>query len=183
METPVVSFSFLTTQEDYCCYQLDCAKLSYSKRDKTWLTLIGIALIAGGVTGALLFSNNIFNYFAWGLCIVSGFLAAGYFPLFEPVIVSHRAQKEYEAIRDKISAQTVEFCETGFHLKNDRIDGFYPYRILHRCLRTEHFILFFFGVGDMVALATRTAQPEELEKAMTLLKANLGEKYIDHFTS
>ena len=179
METPIVSFTFLTTQEDYCCYKLDCAKLSCSKRDQTVLTLIGIALIAGGVTGALLFSNNIFNYLGWGLCMVSGFFAAAYFSLFEPLLVSRRAQKEYIKIRSKLSAQMVELCESGVHMKNDRAEGFYPYASLHRCIRTEHFILFFFGVGDSVALALRTAQPEELAQAVAILKSNLGERYID----
>ena len=179
VEAPVVSFSFLTTEEDYCCYRLDCAKLSCGKRDRTALTLIGIAMILGGTAGAALFSHHFLNYIAWGLCIVTGFFAAGYFSLFEPLLVARRAQKEYAKIRSKLSAQTVELCETGVHIRNDRCDGFYPYEILHRCIRTEHFFLLFFGVGDSVAVALRTAKPEELEQASALLQRQLKGKYID----
>ena len=180
METPIVSFSFLTTEEDYCCYRLDCARISCGKRDRTGLMLIGVALILGGAAGAMLFSHNLLNYIAWGLCITTGCFAAGYFSLFEPLLVTRRAQKEYAQIRSKLSAQTVELCETGVHIKNDRCDGFYPYEILHRCIRTEHFLIFFFGVGDSVAVALRTAKPEELEQAVSVLRRQLGEKYIDH---
>jgi hypothetical protein len=179
METPVVSFCFLTTQEDYCCYQLDSARLSCGRCDRTAMLLIGIALLTGGVAGAALFPNNVFNYFAWGLCMVSGFAAAAYFPLLEPALVWRRAEKEYPQIAAKLSAQTVELFETGVRLKNDRMEGFYPYEILHRCIRTEHFLLFFLGIGDSFALALRMAQPEEQERAIAVLKKNLGSRYID----
>ena len=179
MEAPIVSFTCLTTKEDYCCYRLDCARLSCGKRDRTALTLVGIALILGGAAGAMLFSHNLLNYIAWGICTATGFFAAGYFSLFEPLLVTRRAQKEYAQICGKLSAQTVELCETGVHIKNDRCDGFYPYEILHRCIRTEHFMILFFGVGDSVFVALRTAGPEEQERAVSVLRRQLGKKYVD----
>ena len=42
------------------------------------------------------------------------------------------------------------------------------------------YFLLFFGVGDSVAVALRTAKPEELEQAVSVLRRQLGEKYIDH---
>ena len=180
-EKPIVSVSFLTTAEDYRRFQCESAQLSANEQGKWFFRVMGIALLAVGLFGALFLSAGWTNYLVWGFCLVAGLFFSFYYGLLEPYIVTWRAAREYTHIQSKLSAQTVEIFHTHIHITNPRADGRYPYELLYRAVRTEHFFLFFLGVGEVRMLPIRLLDSTQQAEITALLTAQMNDRFTVAF--
>lgn len=177
-----ISVSFLTTGEDYRHFRRESARLSVSPQLQRFFRACGIVLLLIGSAGAIFLSRNTMNYVIWGFCLLAGLFFSFYYTLVEPFLIDQRAVREYERIKGKLSAQTIELTETAVHIQNPRANGTYPYEILWRVVRTDAFFLIFIGQGELHAMPMRLLQPEQIEAAATLLQEKLGERYEDRTT-
>lgn len=172
-----ITVSFLTTAEDYKNERLDFSRLGVTKKEKTGSVVVGSVCIVGGIAGAVFRGGSALEWLAWVVILTAGLYSIFYFDLIFPYLVVKQAKKDYEKMKDRLFAQTITLTVEGIEIRDIRQTCHYPYNLLYQCVKAEHTLIFYLGIGNTKSLPLRLFSEEEMKKVETLLEEQLREKF------
>ena len=179
-EQPIVSVSFLITEEDYAALCMTCGALSVGSGEKKAVALLGAVLLVSGVLGAVLVSATVWYSLMWSVCIACGLFCLLYFRFAEPFILRWQAQRNYTKSGKQEDAHQLTVTRGGIALRTPQLDARYPFEVIRRCIKTERFFLFYLGLNEVRALPLRLLEEEQIRLLDEQLSQALGGRYVPY---
>ncbi len=174
---PVLRVSFLITVDDYIHERLDFLTLGITRTERRVNFVFGLLLVLLGLCGALFFTSRPADWISWSLSVLCGLCVLFYYDKFFPVINAAQARKDYEGVKERLFAQAFTLSEDALEIASVRQKCRYPWDLFYRCVRTDHLVIFYLGIGSTRVLPLRMVAKEDQERLWPFLAGRLGSRY------
>ena len=169
-----LAFSVLLTREEYT---QTIARIEQENRGRRLPlpTVAGALLTAMGIAGLFFGEAISLSPFAAGCLVLLGLFLACFDGLIAPMLDRAAAAREKEELR---LANQITFAGDSVTVKNGRMEGVLPLRMLTRWQRSADLYSLSFGRECHVMLPRRLMDQEQDDRLLALLEREVPEKKI-----
>lgn len=172
-----LAFSVLLTREEYT---QTIARIEQENRGRRLPlpTVAGALLTAMGIAGLFFGEAISLSPFAAGCLVLLGLFLACFDGLIAPMLDRAAAAREYDEKEELRLANQITFAGDSVTVKNGRMEGVLPLRMLTRWQRSADLYSLSFGRECHVMLPRRLMDQEQDDRLLALLEREAPEKKI-----
>ena len=175
--TPLVSASYLTTEEDYRNFRLAVGRLRIGRVRRACSMAAGILMMAAGAALLYFQSGRLYDNAAWCALIVIGMFCASYCDILSPYLIRRQANAEFAVRKRMLVAQSILFYPDRLQINTDRYNANILYEMLYKCVEDETLFLFYTGMGEVRFLPKRVLAEGEAQRLSAVLQDVLKDRY------
>ncbi len=176
MEEPI-SVSFLITKSDYADFKTGAAKACVSKTERSMLRVTGCLLVFAALILRGFFSSAFYQNVVYTLIGIAGVILGVFYDVTVHYFARWRAFSEYEAGRERFTAQNTEFGNETVRFSTDRYEAEIPYSFFISAYEDDKIFILYTGIDEMKFVPKRSMSEDECEQVRAVLKNQLQEKY------
>ncbi len=177
--TPLVSATYLTTEEDYRNFRMAVGRLRIGRVRRTCLMAAGVLMMAAGAALLYFQSGRLYDNAAWCALILIGMFCASYCDILSPYLIRRQANAEFAVRKRMLVAQSILFYPNYVKINTDRYNANILYDMLYKCVEDSTLFLFYTGMGEVRFLPKRVLAEGEAQRLSALLRPALKGRYVN----